>query len=67
MDLPTLISRTSRFPILGMLGSIFHFIQISKEHSVSSEDPDQASHYALSDLDLHCLSDARLIWVKNLT
>ena len=25
MDLPTLMSRTSLFPILGVLGGIFHF------------------------------------------
>ena len=34
MDLPTIISRTSQFPILGVLG-IFHFIQILIEDSVS--------------------------------
>ena len=34
----------------------------------NSEDQDQTSHYAVSELGLHCLSmshkkDARLIWV----
>ena len=37
MDMPTIISRTSQFPILGVLGAIFHFIQILIEHYVSKQ------------------------------
>ena len=55
MDLSTLISRTSPFPILGVLGGV-HFFQILIEHpEANSEDPDQSPHYAVSGLDLHCL------------
>ena len=56
MDLPTYISRTSQFPILGVLGGV-HYFQILIEHpEANSEDPIQTPHYAVSDLDLHCLS-----------
>ena len=37
MDLPTLISWTSPFQNLGVLGGIFHFYQNSKEHHVSKQ------------------------------
>ena len=70
MDLPTLISRTCPFPILGVLGGFF----LKNPNSnvtlkANIEDPDQTSHYAMADLDLHCLpmshkKDARLKWVK---
>ena len=55
------------FPILGLLGEFFIFIQFSMEHFVSKEyGPDQMPHSALSDLYLHYLpmsneKDARLI------
>ena len=47
------------------LGGIFIFFLILKEHSLSK----QTLHYAVSDLDLHCLlkshqKGARLIWVN---
>ena len=53
---PTLISKTSPFSILRVLGGIFHLIQILIEHSVAnSGDPDQMPHFAVSGLGLHCL------------
>ena len=70
MNLPTLISRTSPFQILGVVGDIFHYSKILIEHSVSNcEDPDQTPQFVVSDLGLHCLpmshvKDARLIWIK---
>ena len=55
MDLPTLISRTSPFPILGMLGSIYHFPIILIQHYVSKHwRPDQTRCPAASDLGLRC-------------
>ena len=68
--MPTLISGTSPFPILGVLGAIF--LQILIEHFVAnSGDPDQTRQYAVSDLGMHCLpisrkKDTRLIWVNML-
>ena len=58
------INWTSPFPILGLLGGFYHFIQILKETSVSNK------RFAASDLVLHCLQmslkeDARFIWVKD--
>ena len=70
MEYPTLISRTSLIPIIGVLGDIFSFfLQIVTEPSIlkaNSEDSDQTTHYAVSDLGLPFLSlsnkkDARLI------
>ena len=57
MVFPTLITWTNPFPFKGMLGCIFHFIQILIERSVAS------------DFGLYCLpmshkKDAGLIWVK---
>ena len=37
MNFPTLISRQGPFPIIGMLGGIFIFIQTLKETSVSMQ------------------------------
>ena len=72
MNIPTLISRTSPFPFLGVLGSDFSyfFLQILIEHSVSKQRrSDRTPDYAVSDLGLQCLpmshvKDARVIWVK---
>ena len=57
MNLLTCIRRTSPFPILGVLGGIFHFIQILIQHILlaNSENPDQTPHSVVSDLGLHCL------------
>ena len=53
---PTLISKTSSFSILRVLGGIFYLIQILIEHSVAnSGDPDQMPNFAASGLGLHCL------------
>ena len=38
------------FPILGLLGGIFHFYSNLKETSVSSGEPDQTPCFAVSDL-----------------
>ena len=71
MNFPTSINWTNPFPILGVFGGIF--LLFSKFQLkilyTNSEDPDQAPHYAVSDLDLHCLhmshkKDARLKWVN---
>ena len=70
MYFPILINWTSPFPILGLLGGIFHFIQNLKETSVFKQwYSDLTPHFAASDLVLHCLPmshkmEARLIWVK---
>ena len=70
MYFPILIDWTSPFPILGLLGSIFHFYQNFKRNSAFNiGEPDQTPRFATSDRDLHCLSmphkkDAKLIWVK---
>ena len=37
MNFPISIGRMSLFQILGVLGGIFHFIQILMEHSVSKQ------------------------------
>ena len=37
MDPPTRISRTRSFPMLGVLGGVFHFIQILIEHIVCKQ------------------------------
>ena len=39
VDFPTVISRTSQLPILGVLSGNFHYIQ------AISEDPDQTPHH----------------------
>ena len=61
----------SPFPILGLLGGIFHFYSNFKRNLImlaNSREPDQTPHFAVFDLVLHCLpmshkKDARLIWV----
>ena len=65
---------TGSFPILGLLGGIFHFYLNFKRKLLwaNSEESDQTPRFAASDLILHCLpmsykKDARLIWVKRLT
>ena len=56
MDLTLLISRTSPFRNLVMLGGIFFFIQILIEHSVSKQwSPDQKPHSVASVLGMHYL------------
>ena len=72
MYFPILINGTSLFPILGLLGRIFHFHSIKKKLLfANSEEPDQTPRFAAADLVLHCLPmshkmDARLIWVNTL-
>ena len=45
----------SPFPILGVLGGIFHFfLNFNRILRANSEDPDQTPHYAVSDLGLQC-------------
>ena len=66
MYFPTPINWTSPFPILGLLGGIFHFHSNFKRNG---GEPDQTLHFAASDLVLHCLQmshkkDPRLLWVK---
>ena len=67
MDLSSLINRTSLFPILGMLSGIFlFFLNFNK---LFCKQEVKILYYAVSDLDLHCLSmshkkDPRLIWVN---
>ena len=54
MDLTTIISRASPFPILGAFSILSNFNRTFCIKA-NSEDPDQTPHYAVSDLDLHCL------------
>ena len=61
IEFPTVINWICPFPILGLLGVIFHL--------ANSGEPDQMPRFAASDLVLHCLpmshkKDPRLIWVK---
>ena len=58
---------TSPFPILGLLGGIFHYYST---FNANSGEPDQMLGFAASDLVLYCLTmsnkkDARLIGVKH--
>ena len=58
MEFPTIMNWTSPFPILGLLGCIFHLIQILKATSVSKQwrTWSDATFYSVtSDLVLHCL------------
>ena len=70
MHLPILINWTSLFPTFGLLGGIYHFVQILKEASLSKQwKPDQTPRFVASDLVLHYLpmphkKDDRLKWVK---
>ena len=70
MYFPFIINWTSPFPILGLLGEIFHLYSNSNNTSVSnSGEPDQTPRFAASDLILHCLPMShkkgdRLIRVK---
>ena len=66
MDLPTYISWMSPFPILGMLGGIFHSLS-----NFNRTFCKQIVVTLASDLGLHCLpmthkKDAMLIRVKHL-
>ena len=66
MEFLNLVSRTSLFPNLGVLGGIFIFFSNFKRTNCK-----QTVRYPLSDLGLHCLSmphkeNARLIWVKEI-
>ena len=68
MDFPTLISKERPYPIVGVLGCIFHLLNFNRTYE-NSEYLDQTPHYAVSDLVLHCLpmsikKDTRLIWVN---
>ena len=67
MDMPTISSKTSTFPILGVLGGIFFFFP-NFNRTFCKQDPDHTA-YVVSDLGLHCLpmshkKDARIIWVN---
>ena len=75
MDFPALISRTSQFPILGVLGGIFHCYSnfnrtFCKQTVETLIRPHRMTPYsAASDLGPQCLpmshkKDAMLIWVK---
>ena len=70
MDLPTLISRKSPIPNLGVFSGICNFYSNVKKNSVSKHwNPYQTSRSVASDLGLHCLSmsnkkGARRIWVN---
>ena len=57
MYFPILINWTSPFPILGLLGGIFHFYSNFKRNFLiaNSGEPDQTPRFAASDLVLHCL------------
>ena len=69
MDFSILISRTSPFPIIGMLGGIF--FQTLVDHTASKQCrswPDAGN--TTSDLGLHCLpmshkKGAMLLWVND--
>ena len=60
----------SPFPILGLLGSYFHFkSNLNKILFANSGQPGQMPHFAVSDLVRHYLpkshiKDTRLIWVS---
>ena len=67
MEFHTTISWSSPFQILGVL-EVFFFQSLIEDSLNKHEATDQTPHYAVSDLDLHCLSmshkkDARLILV----
>ena len=69
MEFPTVINLTSLFPFLGCYVVLFLCIQILKETTANSGEPDQTPPFAASDLGLHCWplshkKDARLIWVN---
>ena len=70
MDLPTHISRTNPFPILGPLSGSFFLLQILIEYSARKQCNSLSdTAYAVSDLGLHCLpmpynDDDRLILVN---
>ena len=66
MYLPIIINLTSPFPILGLLGDIFHFYSYFKRNNCK-QTVENLKNMA-SDLVLHCLlmshkKDARHIWV----
>ena len=69
MYLLSIILKVSQYPILGVLSVTLIFSQILRMIlEVNIEDPDQTTHYVVSDLDLHCLpmshkKDARLLCV----
>ena len=64
---PILNNWVSPFPILGLLGGNFHFIQFFKELLLADRgELGQTPRFAMSDLAFHCSSlsqkkDARLI------
>ena len=71
MKFSVLINWTSPFPILGLLGGIFHFYSNIKRNVCKQtvEKPDQTPQNAASCLVLRCLQmshkkDASRIWVK---
>ena len=66
IDLPTSISGTSPFPILGVFAGIFHFY-LNFDRTFCKQTVKTLIRQGV--LDLHCLPmslnmDARLIWVK---
>ena len=69
MEFPIVVNLTSLFPFLGCCVVFFLCIQILKETTANSGEPDQTPPFAASDLGLHCWAmshkkDARLIWVN---
>ena len=72
MYFPILINWTSLFPILGLLGGIFHFFFNFKRNfclQTVENLHDQTLRFVASDLVLQCLQmshkkDTRLNWVK---
>ena len=69
MHFPILINWTSPFPILGLLGGIFHFYSNFERDFCKQTMENLIRHCKMSDLVLHSLlmshkKDARLIWVN---
>ena len=70
MFFPVIINWTSPFPILGLLGDIFHFHSYLKRNFCKQTVENLIRRgFAASDLELHCLpmshkKNARFIWIK---
>ena len=74
MNFPILITRTSPFPLSGVLGGIFHFYSNFNGIFCTKQTVKiliRHRNNAVSDLNLHCFptlhikQDARLIWAKS--
>ena len=64
MDLPTYISWMSPFPILGMLGGIFHYRPDLNRTSCKQIVVTLATNLGLHFLPMTHKKDAMLIWVQ---